>query len=82
MESGLVAALTALVIGSNNTGTRRVFEPVPTGRHRSDDYKPEWGDLLRMGEAVDKRRRRGKKRQRDYDRCLANNPCLRWSAHP
>ena len=48
----------------------------PTGGHRASGYEQRMTDILRMLAAKRKRERRGAKLQRDYDRCLANNPCL------
>lgn len=48
----------------------------PTGGHRNKDYKPNRHDFDRIEAAQVRRDRRGEKAQQDYNRCIANNPCL------
>ena len=44
--------------------------------HRRAGYKRTPADIARIEAAAQKRERRGAKLQRDYDKCVANNPCL------
>lgn len=48
----------------------------PAGGHRAPGYKRTEEDIYLLQVAEDRRQRRGAKLRRDYDRCIANNPCL------
>ena len=55
----------------------RVALRKPTGGHRAKGYSVTQYDLDRIQAAAERRAVKAAKRHQDYQKCLANNPCLR-----
>lgn len=71
---GLLGAMTGTWALPGWWNIRRA-SPKPTGGHRRRGYKRTDADLRRLEAAKERRAHRGARMQRDYDKCLAGNPC-------
>ena len=49
----------------------------PTGGHRRRDYIKTEADHVALAKAEARQFERAAKRHQDYQKCLANNPCLK-----
>ena len=66
-----------LLAAFQQTQSQKAARLRPTGGHRAKRYTVTQYDLDRIQRAAERRDIKAAKRHQDYQKCLANNPCLK-----